>query len=94
MSGYVNNLYGSLGQQVDGALVPNSVNMNTGNLIQTLPGVLRGGKRSRKGGNMLATAIPPLTILAMQQLYGRKSRQRRSGRKGSRRFRRRTYRTR
>jgi len=90
MSLYVKDIYGTTDQQLSGALIPNSSNMNTGNLIRPLPGALTGGsKRKRKGGNLAAT-IPPITLLAMQQLYGRKSRNKRSRRfrgKRSRRYR-------
>jgi hypothetical protein len=74
---YVQNLYGNVPQQVDNALIPSKQNIFTGNLIQPLS----GGRKSR-GGNF-AAAIPPLAILAMQQLYGRKSRNR-SRRRGKR----------
>lgn len=91
MSLYVKDLYGSMDQQLEGALVPNSTNMNSGNLIQLLPGVT-GGRTKRRGGN-IAAAIPALTVLAMQQLYG-KSRQNHKRSKRFRRFRRRTFRKR
>jgi hypothetical protein len=95
MSLYVKDIYGSVDQQLSGALIPNSTNMNSGNLIQRLPGALSGGSRRRpRGGNMVA-AIPPITLLAMQQLYGRKSRpSRRSRRSRFRGKRSRRYRTR
>jgi len=98
MSLYVKDIYGNTDQQLSGALIPNSTNMNSGNLIQPLPGALIGGSRASKRGGSLAAAIPPITLLAMQQLYGRKSRNRRSRFRGkrSRRFRGRSrrYRTR
>ena len=84
MSLYVKDIYGSVDQQLSGALIPNSTNMNSGNLIQPLPGALTGGSRRRaKGGNMVA-AIPPITLLAMQQLYGKKSRHSRRSRRSRR----------
>ena len=92
MSLYVKDLYGSMDQQLEGALIPNSTNMNSGNLIQLLPGVTGGRSKKRRGGN-IAAAIPALTILAMQQLYG-KSRRNHKRSKKFRRFRRRTFRKR
>jgi hypothetical protein len=86
MSLYVKDIYGTTDQQLSGALIPNSTNMYSGNLIQPLPGALTGGRGTRRGGNLMA-AIPPVTLLAMQQLYGRKSRAKRGVRRRSRRFR-------
>uniref|UniRef100_A0A6C0HRR0 Uncharacterized protein n=1 Tax=viral metagenome TaxID=1070528 RepID=A0A6C0HRR0_9ZZZZ len=71
---YVQNLYGNVPQQVDNALIPSKQNIFTGNLIQPLS----GGKT--RGGNF-AAAIPPLSILAMRYLYGKKSRNRSSRRR-------------
>lgn len=68
---YVENLYGNAQQQFDDTLILSKSNANTGNLLQPL----KGGKTLKRGGN-LAAAIPPLSLLMMQQLYGRKSRSR------------------
>lgn len=90
MSLYVKDIYGTTDQQLSGALIPSSTNMNTGNLIQPLPGALTGGSKKRRRGGNFAAAIPPITLLAMQQLYGRKSRNKKSRRfrgKRSRRYR-------
>lgn len=77
---YMVKNYGSVDQQLQGALVPSPINANTGNLIHRLNGV--GGRSKTKGGDMGAF-VAPATLLAMQQLYGRKK-----SKRGSRRSRR------
>jgi len=80
MSEYVQGLYGTVTQQLQGALVPDAVNMNTGNLIHELPnGMIRGGD--------IGAVIAPATILAMQQLYGKSKKKKSRRSRKSRRYR-------
>ena len=88
---YVSDNYGSVNQQLQGALIPNSANMHTGNLVHRLPGVTMGGYRKSRGGDMGAF-VAPATLLAMQQLYRRKGSKRRSKKSRGKRFKSRRYR--
>ena len=97
MNNYVQDNYGSVQQQLQGALLPNAVNTHTGNLIHPLPGAFVGGRtrgkhrRRRTRGGDMGAVIAPATLLAMQQLYGRKK----SNKKSKFRYKRsRRYRTR
>ena len=94
---YIQDNYGSVNQQLQGALIPTSANNNTGNLIHRLPTM--GGKRRRsrgrrgktRGGDMGAF-VAPATLLAMQQLYRRKGSKRKSKKSRTKRFKSRRYR--